>query len=162
MYILEYVFAFIVIFLVVFMFLQLITIPDLIDEDRTIVFITTFITSIILTIAIFVGIWVSSNNDKLNRNSYLYIQKIIVENEDKIERNDEISNLYRVNLEDFFIEFEIYDDVSSGKKDINLKTSKINILKYLNINPKEIEFNEEEIEDGYYKPFKEKYLNIEW
>lgn len=143
------------------MFLQLITIPDLIDEDRTIVFITTFITSIILTIAIFVGIWVSSNNDKLNRNSYLYIQKIIVENEDKIERNDEISNLYRVNLEDFFIEFEIYDDVSSGKKDINLKTSKINILKYLNINPKEIEFNEEEIEDGYYKPFKEKYLNIE-
>lgn len=90
----------------------------------------------------------------------IYIQKVIMENEDKVELIDSNKYFkdYRVNFGEFFFDFRLKADSYKGVLKYSLTTSQSKILKYFDIKYSDIDIDEYEILENYYKPFKEKYM----
>lgn len=87
------------------------------------------------------------------------VQKIIIKNQDKLILKNELGE-YRLEMGNIFLDFVIYEDIEEGTRIVNFLTSPTNFLKnYEKLSSLNyIEVEEEEIENGYYKPFKDKYL----
>lgn len=87
------------------------------------------------------------------------VQKIIIKNQDKLILKNELGE-YRLEMGNVFLDFVIYEDIEEGTRIVNFLTSPTNFLKnYEKLSSLNyIEVEEEEIENGYYKPFKDKYL----
>lgn len=106
-------------------------------------------------------VFINNNGRKIDVERLCYIQKIIVENDEKVvlRKNEDNISQYRLELDDFFIDFNIYENSYNGEMDWSLLTDQYKVLKYFNVS--DIDINENEIENDKYKPFKEKYLVLE-